>query len=205
MRNGRTDGSYNVSARIDSGASLSGNQRNRFFLNQDGRYFVDISALSAADSRADGRAWARLDYNRDGRVDLVLANANEPLCQLFKNIAPTGRMLALRFVGGNERAEPSAGWSARDGYGAEIEVTVAGKILLREHRAGEGFSAQNSATMIIGLGEYERADAVKVHWPSGRIQIAENVAAGSLLTVYERVGQSPANEAFVTTPYSVGH
>ena len=202
MRDGRTDGSYNVGARLDAGASLSGYQRNRLFLNQDGRNFVDISALAAADSPADGRAWARLDYDRDGRIDLVLANANEPLCQLYRNRAPTGRMLALRFVGGNDRAEPSARWSARDGYGAEVEVAVAGKTLLREHRAGEGFSAQNSATMIIGLGEYERADAVRVRWPSGRIQTAENLAAGSLITVYERIGQSPANKAFVTTPYS---
>ena len=52
-----------------------------------------------------------------------------------------------------------------------VEVDVGGRTLLREHRAGEGFSAQNSATLIVGLGAHQRAErAVRVRklWPSGR-------------------------------------
>jgi hypothetical protein len=201
VRKGRTDGSYSVGPRLDAGASLSGYQRNRLFLNLDGRNFIDVSGLSGADSPADGRACAQLDYDRDGRVDLVLVNANEPLCQLYQNGSAAGQMLALRFVGGNNRAEPSNKWSARDGYGAEVEVVLGEKTLLREHRAGEGFSTQNSATMIIGLGEYEKVDAVRVSWPSGRVHVMEHVEAGLLLTVYENADHSPANEAYVTAPY----
>jgi len=200
VRKGRTDGSYNVGSRLDAGASLSGYQRNRLFLNLDGRNFIDVSGLSGADSPADGRACAQLDYDRDGRVDLVLVNANEPLCQLYKNGSAAGQMLALRFVGGNNRAESSDKWSARDGYGAEVEVVLGEKTLLREHRAGEGFSTQNSATMIIGLGEYEKVDAVRVSWPSGRGHVVEQREARLLWTVYENAAHSAENEAFVTAP-----
>jgi len=73
--------------------------------------------------------------------------------------------------------------------------------LLREHRAGEGFSAQNSATLIVGLGAHLRADAVRVRWPSGRVQHLAEVAAGSLLTAYENSQRSPTGEAFVVVPY----
>ncbi|MDE2810606.1 MAG: ASPIC/UnbV domain-containing protein, partial [Gemmatimonadota bacterium] len=71
----------------------------------------------------------------------------------------------------------------------------------REHRAGEGFSAQNSATLIVGLGAYQRVDAVHVRWPSGRVQQVAEVAAGMLVTVYENPRNSPTGVAFVVVPY----
>lgn len=201
MRHGRTDGAYNVGARLDAGASLSGYQRNRLFLNVEGRAFLDVSGLSAADSPADGRAFATLDFDRDGRIDLAVVNANEPLCELFANRSKEGHFLALRFVGGNDRAAPTSAWSVRDGYGVQVEVEVGGRTLLREHRAGEGFSAQNSATLIVGLGAHPRADAVRVRWPSGRMQRITDVAAGALLTAYENPRHSPTGAAFVVMPY----
>lgn len=204
MRHGRTDGAYNVGARLDAGASLSGYQRNRLFLNVEGRAFLDVSGLSAADSPADGRAFATLDFNRDGRIDLAVVNANEPLCELFANRSKAGHFLALRFVGGNDRAAPTSAWSVRDGYGVQVEVEVGGRTLLREHRAGEGFSAQNSATLIVGLGAHPRADAVRVRWPSGRMQRITDVAAGALLTAYENPRHSPTGAAFVVMPYRGG-
>lgn len=204
MRHGRTDGAYNVGARLDAGASLSGYQRNRLFLNVEGRSFLDVSGLSAADSPADGRAFATLDFDRDGRIDLAVINANEPLCELFANRSKAGHFLALRFVGGNDRAAPTSAWSVRDGYGVQVEVEVGGRTLLREHRAGEGFSAQNSATLIVGLGAHLRVDAVRVRWPSGRMQRITDVAAGALLTAYENPRHSPTGGAFVVVPYRGG-
>ena len=136
--------------------------------------------------------FATLDFDRDGRIDLAVVNANEPLCELFANRSKAGHILALRFVGGNDRDEVSREWSVRDGYGVQVEVDVGGRTLLREHRAGEGFSAQNSATLLVGLGAYQRADAVRVRWPSGRVQRATDVAKlVSLLTVYENSRHSP--------------
>ena len=43
-------------------------------------------------------------------------------------------MLALRFVGGNHTATPREGRSARDGYGALVEMSVGGVPIVREHR-----------------------------------------------------------------------
>ena len=75
--------------------------------------------------------FATLDFDRDGRVDLAVVNANEPLCELFANRSKAGHILALRFVGGNDRDEgiarvECARWVWRtSGSGCQWEDTVA--------------------------------------------------------------------------------
>ena len=55
----------------------------------------------------------------------------------------------------------------------------------REHRCGEGFASQNSRTLLIGIGEHEVAEQIRIRWPSGRSTELGEVAAGSLVTVFE--------------------
>ena len=177
--------------------SLSGRERNHFFLNRDrGRDFADISAISGMDSEADARAFALLDYDRDGWLDVATVNANHPLAQLFHNdmarIVPENAsgMVALQFEGGNRTARSSE-WSNRDGYGARVELHRGGELIVREHRCGEGFAAQNSATMIVGLGDWKEVDQVIVRWPSGKTSKTETVPEGTLLKVHENRAQEP--------------
>ena len=74
-------------------------------------------------------------------------------------------------------------------------------MIRREHRCGEGFAAQNSSTMVIGVGDHKVATRVTVRWPSGKVQNMENVAVGTLSTVYENAAHSPVGESFVQEPY----
>jgi thiol-disulfide isomerase/thioredoxin len=184
--------------------SLSGHERNRLFLNEDGgKAFGNLSALSGLDNPADSRGFALLDYDRDGWQDVALVNANAPLTNLYHNemreAGATGGMLALRFVGGNTTAGPSE-FACRDGYGARVEIDLGGgRRLLREHRCGEGYGAQNSATLVVGIGALETVPSVTVVWPSGKRTTVENVAEGTLLTAFEN---RPA-EPFTPTPYRV--
>lgn len=195
-----------------SGASLSGHERDRLFLSSRGAAFTDVSGVSAVDDPSDGRAAGILDYDRDGWLDLALVSSNAPMLKLFRNgigchpaIAGrspgAGRMLAVRFVGGNETARP-ARWSARDGFGAKVILDLGDRKILREHRAGEGFAAQNSATMVIGIGPHEVVRSVTVQWPGGRAHTATEIPAGTLLTVYENPARSPRGDAFVREPYA---
>ena len=114
-----------------------------------------------------------------------------------------GKVIALRFVGSNHSASAAAGRSHRDGIGAKVAVSLSGMELLREHRAGEGMAAQNSATMLIGIGDRQQADSVSVTWPSRVVQKIGSVPAGRLVTVYEDAGQAPVPAGFVLEPYQV--
>jgi hypothetical protein len=130
--------------------SLHGNERNHYFANRGGHSFEDISGLSGVDNPADSRGFAVLDYDRDGWQDLALVNANEPLFNLYHNemaaAGSKGGLIAIRFVGGNRSSQPSKEFACRDGYGARVAVELGDAKLVREHRCGDGWSTQNSAT-----------------------------------------------------------
>lgn len=190
--------------------SHSGAERNRLYLNRLGQDFSDVSALSGLDSIADGRAFAWWDYDRDGWQDIALVNANSPLLAVYHNdIAPalaasghgTPGFVALRFVGGNTAAGASSEWSSRDGVGARAILHLGSGHIIRELRSGEGFAAQNSRTMIVGIGSSRAVDRIDVRWPSGRSQTLEDVNAGTLVTVFENPAQSATGQAVTREPY----
>ncbi len=206
-----------------SRSSLSGHERNHLFLSQRGERFTDLSALSGLDHPGDSRAFALLDFDRDGWLDVAVVNANAPLLQLFRNrigdrpIAArpvaarpvaagpeaSSRVLALRFAGGNRTARPDPEKSNRDGFGASVTVDLGDLRIVREHRAGEGFASQNRPTMLIGLGGHREVRSLTVRWPSGRVHEATAVAAGRLVTAYEDPAVAPTGEAFTFTDYAV--
>jgi enediyne biosynthesis protein E4 len=185
--------------------SLNGNERNRYFANHAGRSFADISGITGLDNPADSRGFAVLDYDRDGWQDVALVNANQPLFNLYHNEMPaagfSGGMIALRFAGGNRTPGPSSEFTSRDGYGARIKVDLGDTRIIREHRCGDGWSTQNSPTMIVGIGSHTNVASITVTWPSGKTATARGVPAGTLLTVYENRADSPSKTSFLGSPY----
>lgn len=196
---------------------FSGSERNRLFLSSHGDSFLDISGVSGVDSAADGRVSVWLDIDRDGRQDLAVVNSNRPLLQLYRNetgtltatsdsnientestesvsTADRRNFVALRFVGGNNSAEVSGEYSNRDGYGTRVVVQTGDHQITREHLCGQGFSGQNSSTMLIGLGEATIVDKLSVTWPSGVEQSFSDVPAGKLLVLFERSSDFTATD-----------
>ena len=193
---------------LRAGASFSGHERNHVFLNRELEDYVEVSGVSGLDHPGDSRRFAILDYDRDGWQDIALVGANAPLFQLFRNQIGeredvSGELVAVRFEGGNRGARASDRWSNRDGYGARVSVEIGERTLLREHRAGEGFGSQNSATMRVGIGGADRADRLRVRWPSGLSHDTTAVPGGTLVTAYENPSDSPTGAPFVLTPYRV--
>jgi len=194
---------------LAEGASWSGHERNHlFFGGLPNHQFSRLSGISGLDDPGDSRAFATLDIDHDGWLDVALVNVSAPRLRLLRNgigdrpSSATNRFIAVRFVGGNQSSEPSGQWSAREGFGSYVELDLGGgRKIYREHRIDDGFKAQNSATMLVGIGESETVHAVNVRWLSGVEQAEANVAAGQMVTVYEDPSQSPTGRAFVITQY----
>ena len=175
---GSTTRRWNQTQLADVAVSLSGHERNHLFLSSRGRRFDDASGISGLDALADSRSFALFDYDRDGWSDIALVNTNAPLLNLFRNqigdsssAQERGHVVALRFVGGNRAGKPSERFSNRDGYGARVTAEMGDLTLTREHRAGAGFSSQNSNTLLLGIGARESVDLLTVRWPSGAFQV----------------------------------
>ena len=169
-----------------------------------------MSGVSGLDDVADSRGFALLDLDRDGWLDIVLANENTPRLRLFRNAMGDGpdgldnRFVAFRFVGGNTTEQPSTEWSTRDGFGTSVELELADEVTLyREHQTESSFGAQNSTTMVVGLGTEDVARAATVRWLSGKVLETSNIPAGTLVTVYEDPSASPTGESFMLEPYQV--
>ena len=67
-------------------------------------------------------------------------------------------------------------------------VEAAGGVLRRDRQCGEGFAAQNSAVMLIGIGNAASADRITVRWPSRKTQHTESIPAGTLCIFSEADG-----------------
>lgn len=154
--------------------SLGARQRNRLFRNNGDGTFTDVAFLEGADRIEDGYVMAPVDVDNDGRLDLVLRNADPPPGQAFlpvvylRNTGAEGRSLRVALRGTTNN---------RFGVGARVVATVGGRSLVREIRSVNGASQADPAAYF-GLGTAGRVDGIEVRWPSGRVERFPGVDAG---------------------------
>ncbi len=158
---------------LDQGLSWSGREKDHLFLNLGGGpaagSFAEFSAISAADSIGDGRALALVDWDDDGRLDLLLKNRTAPRVQFFHNrMAGTGHFVAVTLTGVR---------CNRDAIGALVEVQAGGRALQQRLHAGEGYLAQSSKRLHFGLGSASAIERLRVRWPDGSVDEYRDLAA----------------------------
>lgn len=104
-----------------------------------------------------GRAMARVDWNRDGREDLVVTHLDAPAA-LLTNESPAGHWVGV-FLSG-VRCE-------RDAIGATVILTTQTRRLVRQMTAGDGNQTTNQRRLVFGLGQETQVQDVMVQWPGG--------------------------------------
>jgi hypothetical protein len=110
----------------------------------------------------DARGAAFADYDRDGRVDLVVAQNGAPT-KLYRNVGATPG-IRIRLTG--SPANPQA-------IGASVQLIYEDELgPLREVRSGGGYWSRDEAVQTLGFSG--RPTAVRVHWPDGRVS-EENI------------------------------
>ncbi len=141
--------------------SLSGYQRKRLFHSMQGQMFHDEARRHGMDSLADGRGIGVADFDNDGRLDVIVANANgEPL--LYRNTMPAGPHWVEFLLEGTR--------SNRGAVGAQVRITGGGKKRLGFVSGGGSFAGQSSARVHFGLGAAASLDSVEIRWPSGAVE-----------------------------------
>lgn len=146
--------------------------------NQGKGTFLDASAKGGAffQRRVNGRGNAVLDFDNDGRLDVLLtALADRPF--LLKNRTPLkNHWLKLQLEGTK---------SNRSGYGAGIVLKAGDLSLHAQALCPMGFLSQGDARPHFGLGTHTRADRIEIRWPGGAVQVLTDVSADQILKVKE--------------------
>jgi tetratricopeptide (TPR) repeat protein len=120
-----------------------------------------------------GRGVARLDFNRDGRPDVVVVHQDAPTALLL-NETEGGNRLVLQLHGTIAN---------RDAVGTRITVRTEGGTQQRELAGGDGFYASNERRQFIGLGQATRVERLEIHWPTGDTDLWEDLPVNCQLTL----------------------
>ncbi|WP_419194343.1 FG-GAP-like repeat-containing protein [Novipirellula herctigrandis] len=133
--------------------------------------------------RTLGRALATLDWNCDGKTDLVAGHLDAPTA-LLENQSTTGNWIRITLAGTI---------SERDAVGAKVIANVSkGKrgqqqafsSIATYQIGGNGYLSKNENSLTIGLGANASLVSLEIHWPSGTIsRFSEVDVNGSYLAV----------------------
>ena len=128
---------------------------NNLLMQQADGTFQEMGESAGLASTERGRGAALVDFDGDGRLDVLVLNRRAPL-QIYRNETPdAGHWLAVSLMqpGGNRHA-----------IGAS--VTVNGD--MQRAIIGGGHAGGQASPLHFGLGDATQAE-ITVEWPSGQI------------------------------------
>jgi|GEM_PF-245123 len=161
----------------DGDLDLLTGQPHFLFLNRGDGAFEDHTDRSGMPQEAIGGALG--DYDLDGFLDLVdgfgVAFSG---ATLYRNKGNDYHWLRVELVGIE---------SNRNGIGARLMATVGDLQQMRELLGGWGF-AQDELVVHFGLAENRQVDRLEIHWPSGQVDVLEEIPADQKIRVFEGQG-----------------
>jgi hypothetical protein len=199
---GHAWGDYDLDGDLDlfiaNGTEAEVDLRNFFYLNDGGGRFtpVESGVLVEARSTSAGVAWA--DADRDGDLDLFVANwgGSDEDNALYTNQTTGRSWLVVRLIGTE---------SNRMGWGARIRVTAT---IRGESRTQNrwmipttGYASQNEPVAHFGLGDADRIEGIEITWPSGTIDRLGRTVTNRVVVITE--GQTAGSPRAEMTDDSV--
>lgn len=116
------------------------------------------------------------DFNNDGFPDIAVNNLAPFNSMLWKNSTNNNKWLKIQLEGKI---------SNRDGIGTLIETYINGQKYSRYTHCGIGYLGQNSQYELIGVGDHDVVDSIKVMWLNGHIDKLYNIQPNQTLLVFE--------------------
>jgi hypothetical protein len=153
-------------------------QEDQLFENDGKGKYTDVSVERGTYFKEElvGRGAAFGDYDNDGDIDVYIVNLNDYGVLLRNDQGNDNNWIKLNLVGTK---------SNRDGIGARVIISANGKEQINQKKSASGYLSQSDPRMHFGLGEATVVDKIEVIWPSGEVQVLEQVKAGQIITITE--------------------
>ena len=150
------------------------NDPSRLFISNEDATFSERAIESGIDDTGQGRGVVCFDYDRDGDLDIFIANNGESP-RLYRNDLGAGsNFLNIKLKGPYPNTEA---------VGARVSLTAGGMTQMRELRAGNNFVSQDPVVAHFGLGDATLVERINIRWPDGKRTILENVHPNQLLVI----------------------
>ncbi len=161
-----------------AGHNLSAFERNRLFLNDVGRGFIDASRFSNVDIDSDSRSAVIADFDRDGQSDLLVGSVGGGPLRLFLNrfSMAENRRIRIDLVGTK---------SNRQAIGTRVTLECGTTQIVRDLFATNGCMGMSPPELVIGVGEAAQIQKLTVRWPSGGRQVFDNVPTNVRVQITE--------------------
>jgi hypothetical protein len=163
-------------------------QQNMAFRNAGELNFEDVSESWGLDHVGMSFASATADLDRDGDLDLVVCNLEEPV-SVYQNNSADGNRVMVRLKGRQNS------W----GIGAKVTVQTKDSTQVGMLTPVRGYMASHEPIVHFGLGSQTKIEKLTVHWPSGHQQSFENIDANQRLTIVEPEGKADPQSALTPT------
>lgn len=131
-------------------------QHSRVFERVAPDRFEDRTATHVGMVKTDGRGVGQIDFDTDGRADLVVANADGPT-RLYRNEAPNGSALQVVVRSDGNRTV----------LGTTVTVATDTGMSHQRLNAKADFLSQDTRVLHFGLGTADEVELVRVKYPNG--------------------------------------
>ncbi|TWT84985.1 ASPIC and UnbV [Planctomycetes bacterium CA13] len=149
----------------------------QLFANLGTRFeLVDVAKSAYWSKPHLGRALARLDIDRDGKLDFILSDFLDPTVLMLNESPSVNHWVAFRLIGTS---------SERDAIGAKIKLESNDQVWTAWVTAGDGFLCKNESSVHFGLGTDTSIQRAVVTWPSGKEQTYETISVDESILLIE--------------------
>jgi hypothetical protein len=147
--------------------------------------FTDVSATAGSGINAvsSARGLAVGDLWNNGQLSVVINNVYARPSLLVNEAPSRNHWVAFKTVGTR---------SNRDGIGAKLTVKAGKRTLVDEVRSGSSYISQSDLRVHFGLGSTAKLDSVQVRWPSGLVELFNDLSVDAIHTLKEGSGKTAA-------------